>query len=53
MEKYRRYLFIAVIIIVLGILFTTVLKAVATLGIILIVVGGILFVISMFRKGNE
>lgn len=49
--NYKRYIFIAIIIIALGITFTTTLKDTGgSLGTVFIAVGGLLFIIGMSKK---
>ena len=53
-ENYRRYIFIGIIIIVLGIVFTTTLKDTAgSLGTVFVAVGGLFFIIGMSEKRKE
>ena len=55
-EKYKRYIYMGIVIIALGISFTTTLKeSVGALGIVFIAVGGLFFIIGMSqkRKGQE
>ncbi len=50
-EDYKRYLFMSVIIIALGVTFTTSLKnSMGTLGIVFIAIGGLLFFLAMKKK---
>ncbi len=52
--NYKRYIFIAIIIISLGITFNTTLKDTAgSLGTVFIAVGGLFFIIGMSKKRNE
>ena len=54
LEEYKRYIFIAIIIIALGITFTTTAKdTVGTLGTVFIAVGGLLFIIGMNKKRKQ
>ena len=54
LEEYKRYIFIAIIIIALGITFTTALKdTFGTLGTVFIAVGGLLFIIGISKKRKE
>ena len=51
LEEYKRYIFIAIIIIALGVTFTASLKdTFGTLGTVFIAVGGLLFIIGMNKK---
>jgi Sec-independent protein secretion pathway component TatC len=53
-ETYRKFIFIGIIIIALGITFTTTLKdTVGSLGTVLIAVGGLFFIIGMSKKRKE
>jgi Sec-independent protein secretion pathway component TatC len=53
-ETYRKFIFIGIIIIALGITFTTTFKdTVGSLGIVLIAVGGLFFIIGMSKKRKE
>ena len=52
--NYRRFIFIGIIIIALGITFTTTLKdTVGLLGTVLVAVGGLFFIIGMSKKRKE
>ncbi|OZV70114.1 hypothetical protein [Winogradskyella aurantia] len=52
--NYRRFIFIGIIIIALGITFTTTLKdTVGSLGTVLVAVGGLFFIIGMSKKRKE
>ena len=54
LEKYRKYIFIGIIIISLGILFSTTLKdSIGSLGTVFVAVGGLFFVIGMNMKRKE
>lgn len=54
MEKYRKFIFIGIIIIALGITFSTTLKdTVGSLGTVFIAVGGLFFIIGMSKKRRE
>ena len=51
LEEYKRYIFIAIIIIALGVTFTTTVKdTVGTLGTVFIAIGGLLFIVGMNKK---
>jgi len=53
-ENYRRYIFIGIIIIALGTVFTTTLKdTFGSLGIVLVAVGALFFIIGMNKKRKE
>ncbi len=53
-ETSRKFIFIGIIIIALGITFTTTLKdTVGSLGTVLIAVGGLFFIIGMSKKRKE
>ncbi len=53
-ENYRRFVFIGIIIIALGITFTTTLKdTVGSLGIVFIAVGVLFFIIGMSKKNHK
>lgn len=53
-ENYRRFIFIGITIIALGIVFTTTLKdTVGSLGTVLVAVGGLFFIIGMSKKRKE
>jgi Sec-independent protein secretion pathway component TatC len=53
-ETSRKYILIGILIIALGITFTTTLKdTVGTLGTVLIAVGGLFFIIGMSKKRKE
>ncbi|MDX1828652.1 MAG: hypothetical protein R3342_03805 [Lutibacter sp.] len=52
-ENYRRYIFLGIIIISLGITFNTTLKDVpGSLGTVFIAVGGLFFIIGMSKKSK-
>lgn len=54
MEGYRKFIFIGIIVIALGITFTTMLgDTVGSLGIVFIAVGGLFFIIGMSKKQKE
>ncbi len=54
LEPYRKFIFIGIIIIALGITFSTTLKdTVGSLGIVFIAVGGLFFIIGMSKKRKE
>ncbi|ODS29701.1 MAG: hypothetical protein SCARUB_05196 [Candidatus Scalindua rubra] len=54
LEPYRKFIFIGIIIIVLGITFSTTMKdTVGSLGIVFIAVGGLFFIIGMSKKRKE
>ena len=51
LEEYKRYIFIAIIIIALGITFTTTAKdTIGAIGTVFIAIGGLLFIIGMNKK---
>ena len=51
LEEYERYIFIAIIIIALGITFTTTAKdTIGAIGTVFIAIGGLLFIIGMNKK---
>lgn len=53
-EKYRKYIFMGIIIISLGIVFSTALKdSVGSLGTVFVAVGGLFFIIGMNLKRKE
>lgn len=53
-ENYRRFIFIGIIIIAIGITFNTTLKATfPSLGTVFIAVGGLFFIIGMSKKKKE
>jgi len=47
-EEYKKYIFIAIIVIALGTTFSTTIKS--SLGIVLVAIGGLLFIIGMKKK---
>ena len=54
LEKYRKFIFIGMIIIALGITFSTTLKdTVGSLGTVFIAVGGLFFIMGMSMKRKE
>jgi galactitol-specific phosphotransferase system IIC component len=54
MENYRKYIFLGIIIISLGIVFSTTLQdSIKSLGTVLIAVGGLFFIIGMSKKNKE
>ena len=54
MTGYRRTLFIGMIVIALGIVLSTTLgEKVGSIGIVIIAIGGLLFIIGMTRKKRE
>ena len=56
LEPYKRYIFIGIIIIALGVTFSTTLKeSVGSIGTVFIAVGGLFFIIGMSKKlkGDE
>lgn len=54
MFGYRRTLYIGMIMIALGIVFTTTLsEKVGSVGIVFIAIGGLLFIVGMTRKKRE
>jgi len=51
LEKYKRNIFMGIIIIALGITFTTTMKdSVGAFGIVFIAIGGLFFIIGMSQK---
>lgn len=53
-EAYKRFIFIGIIVIALGVTFSTTLKeSVGSLGTVFIAVGGLLFIIGMSMKRKE
>ena len=54
LEKYKRFIFIGILIIALGVTFSTTLKeTVGSLGIVFIAVGGLFFIIGMSKKRKK
>ena len=54
MEGYKRIFFIGLIVIALGVIFSTTLSdTLGSLGIVFIAIGGLLFIASMSRKKKE
>lgn len=54
LEEYRKYIFIGIIIIALGVTLSTTMKdTVGSLGTVLIAVGGLFFIIGMSKKRKE
>lgn len=54
MDSYRRFIFIGIIIITLGITLNTTLKdSLNSLGIVFIAVGGLFFIIGMRKKQKK
>jgi Sec-independent protein secretion pathway component TatC len=54
LEEYKRYIFIAIIIIALGITLTTTAKnTVGAIGTVFIAIGGLLFIIGMNKKRKQ
>ena len=54
MEGYKRIFFIGLIVIALGVIFSTTLSdKLGSLGIVFIAIGGLLFIASMSRKRKE
>ena len=54
LEEYERYIFIAIIIIALGITFTTTAKdTIGAIGTVFIAIGGLLFIIGMNKKRKQ
>jgi len=54
MQGYKRILFVGLIVIALGIIFSTTLNdKLGSLGIVFIAIGGLLFIASMSRKKKE
>lgn len=53
-EAYRKYIYAGIIVIALGIAFSTTLKeSVGSLGNIFIAIGGLLFIFGMNEKGKQ
>ena len=51
LEKYKKFIFMGIIIIALGITFTTAMKeAMGSLGTVFIAIGGLFFIIGMNMK---
>lgn len=54
MERYRRYIFMGIVIIALGVGFSTTLKdSLGPLGIVFIALGGLFFIIGMRLKSKD
>ena len=54
MEGYKRILFTGLIVIALGVIFSTTLRdTLGSLGIVFIAIGGLLFIASMSRKRKK
>ena len=54
LERYKRYVFLGIIIIALGITFSASMKdMVGSLGTVFIAVGGLFFIIGMSMKNKE
>ncbi len=54
LEKYRRYIFIGIVILALGVTFSTTLKdSLGSLGTVFIAIGGLFFIIGMNMKKKE
>ena len=54
LEEYKSYIFIAIIIIALGITLTTTAKdTVGAIGTVFIAIGGLLFIIGMNKKRKQ
>lgn len=54
MEGYKRILFMGIIVIALGVIFSTTLSdTLGSLGIVFIAIGALLFIASMSRKKKE
>ncbi|MDC1226461.1 hypothetical protein N8013_02305 [Algibacter sp.] len=54
LEKYKRFIFIGILIIALGVTFSTTLKeTVGSLGIVFIALGGLFFIIGMSKKRKK
>ena len=54
LESYRKFIFIGIIIISLGITFSTAMKdTVGSLGTVFIAIGGLFFIIGMSKKRKE
>jgi len=53
-EAYRKYIYAGIIVVALGIAFSTTLKeSVGSLGNIFIAIGGLLFIFGMNEKGKQ
>ncbi|MER3318270.1 MAG: hypothetical protein RIB79_08255 [Allomuricauda sp.] len=53
-EEYRKYIFMGIVVISLGIVFSTTLRGnVESLGNVLVAVGGLLFIVGMSKKKKE
>jgi len=53
-EAYRKYIYAGIIVVALGITFSTTLKeSVGSLGNIFIAIGGLLFIFGMNEKGKQ
>ncbi len=53
-EEYRKYIYMGIVVISLGIVFSTTLKDnVEPLGNVLVAVGGLLFIVGMSKKKKE
>lgn len=54
MENYKKYIFVGIIIIALGVTLSTTLKeSVGSLGTVMIAVGGLFFIIGMNKKRQD
>lgn len=52
-NRGRRLIFTAIVIIALGVVFSTALKSTGSLGIVFIAIGGLLFILGMARRKEE
>ena len=54
LERYRKFIFMGMIIIALGVIFSTTMKdTIGTLGTVFIAVGGLFFIFGMSKKRKE
>lgn len=52
-ETYRRHIFLGIILIALGVIFSTTMASVGSVGTVFIAMGGLFFIIGMSKKRNE
>ncbi len=53
-EEYRKYIYMGIVVITLGVVFSTTLKGnIESLGNVLVAVGGLLFIVGMSKKKRE
>lgn len=52
-ETYRRHRFLGIILIALGVIFSTTMASVGSVGTVFIAMGGLFFIIGMSKKRNE